>query len=93
MSEPRTFSIRVPEGIMKLIEQDVKINQEYLTRTEWIMDAIRIHLNHRIEQGAIKREVNGGGVSTTLNRLESVRKKILVMRAALQWMESSSPLF
>lgn len=55
------MSIRIPVGIVKLIEQDVQTNQEYQTRTEWILDAIRIHLDHRIEQGAIVRESVGGG--------------------------------
>lgn len=61
MTEPKVVSVRIPQGIVRLIEKDVRINEEYLTRTDWIMDAIRIHLDHRIEQGAIKRDVDGGG--------------------------------
>lgn len=65
MIEPRVVSVRIPPGILKLIEQDIQRNEEYINRTEWIMDAVRMHLDRRIQGGAIQRDSIGGGGGQT----------------------------
>lgn len=65
MNKPRQVSLRVAPGILRLIEQDVLENGEYLNRTEWVMDAIYRHLEYRRSLGAIRRDSNGGGGNNT----------------------------
>lgn len=63
MIQPKQVSLRVPPGVLKLVEQDIEENGEHLNRTEWIMVAINRYLDHRCEIGAIKRDSSGGGGS------------------------------
>ena len=65
MNKPRQVSLRVAPGILRLIEQDVLENGEYLNRTEWVMDAIYRHLEYRRSLGAIRRDSVGGGGGQT----------------------------
>lgn len=61
MPEPRIVTLRIPPGLLHLIEQDIQKNEEYITRTDWIIDAIHRHVELRLQSGAIHRDSNGGG--------------------------------
>lgn len=40
-------SIKVPEGLLKLIDADVEKTGEFSSRTDWIIEAIREFLEYR----------------------------------------------
>ena len=68
MIKPKQVSLRVAPGLLRLIEQDIEENEEYLNRTEWVMDAIYKHLEYRTSIGAIRKDsVGGGGATLTHN--------------------------
>ena len=67
MKSPEVVSVRIPPGILRMIVHDVSTTDEFASRSDWIQEAIRFYLNHRIQTGAIRRDSVGGGATLTHN--------------------------
>ena len=64
MPESSVVGVRIPVGIVRLIDKDIQDSEEFVTRTDWLMTAIRFYLHHREDVGAIQRDSVGGGGQT-----------------------------
>lgn len=64
MVENVLVGLRVPRGLLTIIEKDVSESEEFVTRTDWLIAAIRFYLHHREQVGAIQRDSVGGGGQT-----------------------------
>lgn len=64
MPESSVVGVRIPVGIVRLIDKDIQDSEEFVTRTDWLMTAIRFYLHHREDVGAIQRDSIGGGGQT-----------------------------
>lgn len=42
-------SIKIPPGLLNLIDTDLETNQDFRNRSEWIVAAIRQYLDYRTE--------------------------------------------
>lgn len=60
MPESSVVGVRIPVGIVRLIDKDIQDSEEFVTRTDWLMTAIRFYLHHREDVGAIQRDSIGG---------------------------------
>lgn len=61
MVENVLIGLRVPKGLVTIIEKDVSNSEEFTTRSDWILSAIRFYADHRESLGAIQRDLPGGG--------------------------------
>lgn len=64
MPESSVVGVRIPVGIVRLIDKDIQDSEEFVTRTDWLVTAIRFYLHHREDVGAIQRDSIGGGGQT-----------------------------
>lgn len=74
MVENVLVGLRVPRGLLTIIEKDVSDSEEFVTRSDWIMTAIRFYAHHREEVGAIQRDSVGGGVRLIPERRRRCKK-------------------
>ena len=42
-------SVKIPENLLRIIEQDVESTGDYANRTDWIVSAIREHAKLRMD--------------------------------------------
>lgn len=41
--------VRIPEGLLRIIDEDVEKSKEFASRSDWIMQALRFYADHREE--------------------------------------------
>ena len=58
-------SVRIPDGLLNLIEKDVEESGEYCSRADWILASIRSYLETREKQKASRIESNEDFIPTS----------------------------
>ena len=65
-------SIKIPKGLLDLIDADVEKNRDFRNRSEWMIEAFRNYLNERVKIVSEREKIFGKRTEIQKENIKSI---------------------